>query len=48
MHFLNIVVSMMAFAITALAFTAITITQPKNGDQVDFSKPYTIKWTTVA
>ncbi|BCS16038.1 hypothetical protein ASPFODRAFT_212115 [Aspergillus luchuensis CBS 106.47] len=45
MHFLNIVVSMMAFAITALA---ITITQPKNGDQVDFSKPYTIKWTTVA
>ncbi|PYH34383.1 GPI anchored serine-threonine rich family protein [Aspergillus neoniger CBS 115656] len=45
MHFLNIVVSMMAFAVTALA---ITITQPKNGDQVDFSKPYTIKWTTVA
>ncbi|GKZ46831.1 hypothetical protein AbraIFM66951_009989 [Aspergillus brasiliensis] len=45
MRFLNIVISMMAFAATALA---ITITQPKNGDQVDFSKPYTIKWTTVA
>ncbi|GCB20342.1 UPF0619 GPI-anchored membrane protein AFUA_3G00880 [Aspergillus awamori] len=45
MRFLNIVISMMAFAVTALA---ITITQPQNGDQVDFSKPYTIKWTTVA
>ncbi|KAL3261562.1 hypothetical protein ABHI18_003648 [Aspergillus niger] len=45
MRFLNIVISMMAFAVTALA---ITITQPQNGDQVDFSKPYTVKWTTVA
>ncbi|OJJ77673.1 hypothetical protein ASPBRDRAFT_655288 [Aspergillus brasiliensis CBS 101740] len=47
MRFLNIVISMMAFAATALGMS-ITITQPKNGDQVDFSKPYTIKWTTVA
>ncbi|PWY78322.1 threonine rich protein [Aspergillus heteromorphus CBS 117.55] len=43
MRFLNIIISIMAFAASALA---LTITQPRTNDQVDFSKPYTIKWTT--
>ncbi|RAK97715.1 GPI anchored serine-threonine rich family protein [Aspergillus ibericus CBS 121593] len=45
MRFINILISLVAFAASA---SAITITQPMAGDQVDFSKSYTIKWTTVA
>ncbi|PWY91961.1 threonine rich protein [Aspergillus sclerotioniger CBS 115572] len=45
MRFINILISIVAFAASAFA---LTITQPRANDQVDFSKPYTIKWTTVA
>ncbi|PIG89787.1 conserved threonine rich protein [Aspergillus arachidicola] len=38
------IASIVAYAATSLA---VTITSPQNGDKVDFSKPYTIKWTTV-
>ncbi|PYH91062.1 hypothetical protein BO71DRAFT_60355 [Aspergillus ellipticus CBS 707.79] len=44
MRFLNLLISIVAFATSALA---LTITQPRSNDQVDFSKPYTVKWTTV-
>ncbi|KAL2862840.1 GPI anchored serine-threonine rich family protein [Aspergillus lucknowensis] len=35
---------LLAFAVAALA---LTITSPSANDKVDFSKPYTIRWTTV-
>ncbi|KAE8375020.1 Ser-Thr-rich glycosyl-phosphatidyl-inositol-anchored membrane family-domain-containing protein [Aspergillus bertholletiae] len=38
------IASIVAYAASSLA---LTITSPQNGDKVDFSKPYTIKWTTV-
>ncbi|KAE8419120.1 Ser-Thr-rich glycosyl-phosphatidyl-inositol-anchored membrane family-domain-containing protein [Aspergillus pseudocaelatus] len=38
------IASIVAYAASSLA---VTITSPQNGDKVDFSKPYTIKWTTV-
>ncbi|KJK64577.1 Ser-Thr-rich glycosyl-phosphatidyl-inositol-anchored membrane family protein [Aspergillus parasiticus SU-1] len=38
------IASIVAYAATSLA---VTITSPQNGDKVDLSKPYTIKWTTV-
>ncbi|OOF99063.1 hypothetical protein ASPCADRAFT_204725 [Aspergillus carbonarius ITEM 5010] len=44
MRFINIFISIVAFAASAIA---LTITEPSANDQVDFSKPYTIKWTTV-
>ncbi|KAF7590314.1 Chitinase 3 [Aspergillus hancockii] len=37
--------SIVAYATFAIA---LTITTPQNGDKVDFSKPYEVKWTTVA
>ncbi|KAB8073889.1 Ser-Thr-rich glycosyl-phosphatidyl-inositol-anchored membrane family-domain-containing protein [Aspergillus leporis] len=37
--------SLVAYATFAIA---LTITTPQNGDKVDFSKPYEVKWTTVA
>ncbi|KAL2857931.1 Ser-Thr-rich glycosyl-phosphatidyl-inositol-anchored membrane family-domain-containing protein [Aspergillus pseudoustus] len=35
---------LLAFAVSALT---LTITSPSANDKVDFSKPYTIRWTTV-
>ncbi|KAL3464068.1 hypothetical protein BJX64DRAFT_255507 [Aspergillus heterothallicus] len=37
-------VFLLAFAVSALT---LTITSPSANDKVDFSKPYTIRWTTV-
>ncbi|KAE8353718.1 Ser-Thr-rich glycosyl-phosphatidyl-inositol-anchored membrane family-domain-containing protein [Aspergillus coremiiformis] len=38
------IASVVAYAASSLA---LTITSPQTGDKVDFSQPYTVKWTTV-
>ncbi|KAF5862358.1 hypothetical protein ETB97_011794 [Aspergillus alliaceus] len=38
------IASIVAYAASSFA---LTITSPQSGDKLDFSKPYTIKWTTV-
>ncbi|KAL4778144.1 hypothetical protein BJX76DRAFT_363002, partial [Aspergillus varians] len=45
MHLLNAVSLVLAFAVSALALTIQTPSRPN--ENVDFSKPYTIRWTTV-
>ncbi|KAL4752806.1 hypothetical protein BDW72DRAFT_191578 [Aspergillus terricola var. indicus] len=45
MHLISSLSLLLAFALSALA---MTITSPKSTNQkVDFSKPFTIRWTTV-
>ncbi|PYH45056.1 GPI anchored serine-threonine rich family protein [Aspergillus saccharolyticus JOP 1030-1] len=44
MRSLSLLFAIVAFAASALA---MTLTAPKAGDKVDFSKPYKITWTTV-
>ncbi|KAJ0426377.1 Ser-Thr-rich glycosyl-phosphatidyl-inositol-anchored membrane family-domain-containing protein [Aspergillus carlsbadensis] len=41
---MRVLALLVAFAVSALS---LTITSPSANDKVDFSKPYTIKWTTV-
>ncbi|OJK02381.1 hypothetical protein ASPACDRAFT_41205 [Aspergillus aculeatus ATCC 16872] len=45
MRSLSLLLAIVAFAASALA---LTITAPKAGDQVDFSKSYKFQWTTVS
>ncbi|OJI98466.1 hypothetical protein ASPVEDRAFT_25340 [Aspergillus versicolor CBS 583.65] len=44
MRFLTSLSLLFAFAVSALA---LTITTPKEDDDVDFSKPYTVRWRSV-
>ncbi|KAL4733595.1 Ser-Thr-rich glycosyl-phosphatidyl-inositol-anchored membrane family-domain-containing protein [Aspergillus similis] len=45
MHLISTLSLLLAFALSALA---VTITSPRSTNQkVDFSKPFTIRWTTV-
>ncbi|KAL3452546.1 hypothetical protein BJX65DRAFT_183843 [Aspergillus insuetus] len=41
---MRVLALLVAFAVSTLS---LTITSPSTNEKVDFSKPYTIKWTTV-